>query len=125
MRKKLPTIHERAAALHQRLNSEPDGKKRPRLPALSLVASGPARHRQEVARWLGVPRHRVAAWLEAYATGGIDHARHSHRATPPVHRRLTDAALTARQDRRRAPHGLAGDDQLRRWVAEAPQVSLA
>jgi transposase len=125
MRKKRPTIHERAEELHQRMKSEPDGKNRQRLHALYLVASGQARHRQEVARLLGVHRHSVAAWFEAYATGGIDHALHYHRATPPVHRRITDAALTALQDRLREPHGFAGYDQIRLWLAEAHQVSLA
>ena len=125
MRKKLPPIHESAGELHQRMKSEPAGKKRQRLQALYLVASGQARHRQEVARLLGVHRHSVAAWLEAYATGGIDHALHSHRVPPPVHRRITDAALTALQDKLREPHGFAGYDQIRVWLAEAHQGSLA
>jgi transposase len=125
MRRKLPIIHESAEELHQRMKSEPDGKKRQRLHALSLVASGQARHRQEVARLLGMHRHSVAAWFEAYATGGLDQALHYHRATPPVQRRITDAALNALQDKLREPRGFAGYDQIRLWLAEVHQVFLA
>jgi Homeodomain-like domain-containing protein len=82
MRKKLPPIHESAEELHQRMKREPDSKKRQRLHALYLVASGQARHRKDVASLLGVHRHSVAAWFEAYATGGVDQALHYHVATP-------------------------------------------
>ncbi len=75
MRKKLPTMHESAAELHQRLKSATDGKRRHRLQALYLVASGQARPRQAVARLLGVHRHSLAAWFAAYAQGGVEQAR--------------------------------------------------
>jgi transposase len=125
MRKKLPTIHESATELHHRLKSETDGKNRQRLHALYLVASGQARHRQEVARLLGVQRHSVAAWFAAYAQGGRDHALRYHIATPPVHRRITDTALPALQEKLHEPHGFAGYDQIRVWLAEAHQVALS
>jgi transposase len=125
MRKKLPTIHESAAELHRRLKSETDGKKRQRLHALYLVASGQARHRQEVARLLGVHRHSVEAWLAAYAQGGIEQALRYHGATPPVHRRITDTALTALQAKLTEPHGFAGYGQIRVWLAEEHQVALS
>lgn len=70
MRKRMPTITESADALHQRMKQEKDVKKRQRLQALSLAASGRAHHRQEIADLLGVHRHSVAAWFEAYAEGG-------------------------------------------------------
>jgi hypothetical protein len=69
MRKKMPTITESAADLHQRMKYEKDVKKRQRLQALYLVVSGHARHRQELAALVGVHRHSVAAWLEAYTEG--------------------------------------------------------
>jgi hypothetical protein len=69
MRKKRPTITESAAERHPRMKQEKDVKKRQRLQALYLVANGPARHRQELAALLGVHRHSVGAWLEAYAAG--------------------------------------------------------
>jgi transposase len=125
MRTKLPTIHESAEALHQRMKHETDDKKRQRLHALYLVASGQARHRYEVARLLGVHRHSVAAWFRAYATGGLAQALHYQRSTPPVHRRMTDTALTALQEKLQEPHGVAGYGQIRVWLAEVHQVTLA
>ena len=125
MRKKLPTIHESAEELHHRMKSEPDVKKRQRLHALYLVASGQARHRKDVALLLGVHRHSVAAWFDAYAAGGVDQALRYHIATPPVHRRITDAAITALQEKLTEPHGFAGYDQIRLWLATEHQVALS
>jgi transposase len=125
MRKKLPTIHESAEELHQRMQSAPDGKKRQRLHAFYLVASGQARHRKDVAALLGVHRHSVAAWFAAYAQGGLDQALRYQHATPPVHRRVTDTALTALQAKLQDPHGFASYDQIRLWLAQEHQVALA
>lgn len=125
MRKKLPAIHESAEELQQRMKHETDGKKRQRLHALYLVASGQAQHRHEVARLLGVHRHSVAAWFTAYAAGGVAQALHYQRSTPPIHRRMTDTALTALQEKLNEPHGVAGYDQIRVWLAEVHQVTLA
>jgi hypothetical protein len=74
MRKAMPTMTESAAELQQRMQHEPDTKKRQRLPALSLAASGQARHRKDIATLLGVHRRRVAACFEAYAEGGLAQA---------------------------------------------------
>jgi hypothetical protein len=79
MRKAMPTITESAAELQQRMKHETDSKKRQRLHALYLAASGQARHRQDIAALLGVHRPSVAAWFKAYAAGGVDAAR------PPAH----------------------------------------
>jgi transposase len=95
MRKPMPRITESAAALQRRMQSESDLKKRQRLHAFYLAASGQARHRQEIAALLGVHRHSVAAWCAAYAEGGLKHALRYQVPTPPVHRRVTEAALTA------------------------------
>ena len=125
MRKKPPSIHERAEALHQRMKSAPDVKNRQRLHALELVASGQARHRQDVAALLGMHRPSVAAWFEASAQGGIDPALRAQRAAPPVHRRSTETALTALQAKRNEPQGFASYAQLRVWLAEEQQVALS
>jgi transposase len=125
MRKAMPAITESAAELQRRMKQEPDAKKRQRLHALYLAASGHARHRQDIAALLGVHRHSVAAWFDAYAAGGVDQALRYQVSTPPVHRRLTDAALTALQDKLKAPQGFAGYDQIRLWLAEVHQVTLS
>jgi hypothetical protein len=70
MRKAMPSMTESANELPRRMTSEPDFKKRQRLPTLSLAARGQARQRQEIAALLGVHRSSVAAWVAAYAEGG-------------------------------------------------------
>jgi len=125
MRKAMPTITESAAELQRRMHRETDGKKRQRLHALYLVASGQARHRQDIAALLGVHRHSVAAWFDAYAAGGLDQALHYQVSTPPVHRRITDTAFTALQDKLKEPKGFAGYNQIRTWLAEEYQVTLS
>ena len=63
MRQAMPRIIESADELQRRMHSERDCKKRQRLHALYLAASGQARHRQEIAALLGVHRPSVAAGL--------------------------------------------------------------
>jgi hypothetical protein len=57
----MPRITASADEWKRRMQSEPDLKKRQRLHALYLVASGHARHRQEIAARLDVHRYSVAA----------------------------------------------------------------
>lgn len=125
MRKAMPTITESAAELQQRMKKEKDFKQRQRLQALYLAASGHARHRQTIATLVGVHRHSVAAWFAAYAQGGLEQALRYCISTPPVHRRMTDAALTARQAKLNDPQGFAGYNQIRTWLAEQHQVTLS
>lgn len=121
----MPSMSASADELQRRMHSARDRKKRPRLPALSLAASGQARHRQESAARLGVHRHSVAAWLRADTEGGCDHALRSQRPLPPGHQRIPAAALAALQDTRQAPHGVASSHQRRVWWADEPQGALA
>lgn len=125
MRKAMPKIIESADELQRRMKSELDRKKRQRLHALYLAASGQARHRHEIAALLGVHRHSVAAWFRAYAQAGLDHALHYQRPMPPRHQRITATALTALQEKLQDPHGFAGYHQIRLWLAEEHQVCLA
>lgn len=125
MRKRMPTITESADALHQRMKQEKDLQKRQRLQALYLAASGRAHHRQEIANLLGVHRHSVAAWFEAYAEGGVDQMLSYQIPRPPLRQRITAPALTALQEKLQDPHGFAGYHQIRLWLAEEHQVTLA
>jgi transposase len=125
MRKAMPRITESADELQRRMKSEPAPKKRQRLHALYLAASGHARHRQEIAALLGVHRHSVAAWFTAYAAGGLDHALRYQVPKPPVHQRITPTALTALQDKLNDPQGFASYHQIRLWLAQEHQVTLA
>jgi transposase len=125
MRKKMPPITESAAELQQRMKQEKDVKKRQRLQALYLVVSGHAHYRQELAALMGVHRHSVAAWLEAYAEGGLDQMLRYQVPRPPDRSRITPTALTALQAHLQDPHGFAGYAQLRTWLAEQHQVHLS
>ena len=71
MRKVLPVIVEDTEILKQRLSRERNGRKKPRLQMLYLLASGQAQTRQDVARLLGVHRNTLGHWLAIYATGGL------------------------------------------------------
>jgi hypothetical protein len=44
---------------------------------------------------------------------------------PPVHRRLSATAVTALQAKLQAPHGFAGYNPIRVWLAEEHQVTLS
>jgi hypothetical protein len=115
MRKKMPTITETAAELVRRMQDEPDGKKRQRLHALYLVASGQARHRQEVAALLHVHRHSVAAWFAAYTAGGLEQALQYHVPQPLRSRRITETALTALTAHLQTPAGCPSSGHIRTW----------
>src|SRR5262249_15997702 len=125
MRKPMPCITESADELQRRMKSEADLKKRQRLHAFYLAASGQARYPQEIAVLLGVHRHSVAAWFAAYAEGGLDHALSYQVPIPPIHQHLTATALTALQDKLNDPQGFAGYQQIRLWLAAEHQVTLA
>ena len=66
MRKALPVISEDAETLKQRLQRERDGRKKPRLQMLYLLASGQAQSRRDVAQLLGVHRNTVSNKLALY-----------------------------------------------------------
>jgi transposase len=125
MRKKMPTITASAAELHQRMKQTKDVKQRQRLQALYLVVSGHAQQRQTLTALLGVHRRSVAAWLNAYAEGGLDKLLSYPVPQPPHRSRITPTALTALQAHLQEPHGFAGYAQLRMWLAEQPQVYLS
>ena len=44
---------------------------------------------------------------------------------PPVQRRISDTAVTALQAKLQAPHGFAGYNQMRVWLAEEHQGTLS
>jgi putative transposase len=102
-----------------------DGKTRQRFHALSLVASGQARHRKEVAALLHVHRHSVAAWLAAYTAGGLEQALQYHVPQPPRSRRITDTALTALKAPLQTPTGFPSYGHSRTWLAAQYQVQLS
>jgi transposase len=123
MRTARPVIREDAATLKQRLQHEHDGRKRPRLPMLYLLASGQARTRRDVAQLLGVHRHTIGHWLARNATGGLETLLDLYvpagkpLSLPPPVRAALEQAL-------RQPAGFASYEALRQWVQQPHHLEV-
>jgi hypothetical protein len=70
MRNALPGMTAEGEALKPRLPRDRDGRKKPRLPRHSGLASGPARTRRAVAPLVGGHRNPIGHWRAIDATGG-------------------------------------------------------
>jgi transposase len=113
MNKLLPTITESSAALQRRLRAEPEARKRQRLQALYLLASGQATSRLALAQLLAIHRHTVRAWLTLYEEGGLKALLTIHKAPGKVSR-LTPATLEKLHARLNEPQGFAIQQYLAR-----------
>jgi hypothetical protein len=71
MHKPLPFMTEPADTLKQSFPREHDGRKKPRLQRLYLLASGHAQSRREVAHLVGVHRNTIGHWLALYEASGL------------------------------------------------------
>jgi transposase len=123
MRKALPIITEDIGTLKQRLPHEHDGRKKPRLQMLYLLASGQARTRQEVAQRLGVHRHTIGHWLVLYESGGLDALLALYvPAGQPLS--LPPDVLAALEQVLRQPAGFASSVELRQWITQTPHLDV-
>jgi transposase len=123
MRNAMPPIHEEVAALKERLQHEHDGRQKPRLQMLYLLASGQAHTRQDVARLLGMHRNTISRWLALYAVGGLEALRATYTpAGKPVS--LAPAVLASLDQALRRPEGFASYEALRQWVRQAHGVEV-
>jgi transposase len=117
MRQALSVISEDVETLQQRLQREHDGRKKPRLQMLSLLARGPAQTRRDVAQLLGVHRHIIGHWLAIYEAGGLDALLHVYvPAGKPFS--LPPDMLAAIEQGLRQPAGFASCEALRQWVKQ-------
>ncbi|MDQ4099280.1 MAG: helix-turn-helix domain-containing protein [Chloroflexota bacterium] len=123
MRKALPPIREDAETLKQLLQREHDGRRKPRLQMLYLLASGQAGERQEVARLLGVHRNTIGRWLALYHAGGLDGlleiyvpAGKQHSVPSDIQRSIGKAL--------EQPQGFASYQALRQWVKQTHQRDI-
>jgi transposase len=124
MRKRLPIVTESPDSLAQQLKAETDSKKRQRLQALSLIASGHVPSRLALAALLAVHRHTIPAWLELYEAGGVEALLTIHKAPGKVPT-LTPKALTALQTRLERPQGFASYGAIQQYLAQTHHVHLA
>jgi transposase len=120
----LPLITESVATLQKRLRAEPDAKKRQRLQALYLLASGQAATRQALAQLLAVHRHTIRAWLTLYDAGGLAALLTIHKAPGKVSR-LTVSIREQLQARLNEPQGFASYAEIRQYLADAHALSLS
>jgi transposase len=123
MRKALPVIAEEADSLKQRLQHERDGRQKPRLQMLYLLASGQAQTRLEVAPLLGVHRQTIGHWLRRYEGGGLAALLQMYiPAGKPLS--LPPDVLAAIAQALRQPAGFASDAALRQWVQQTYHLEV-
>ena len=123
MYRAIPGIREHANELKQRLQHEHSGHKKPRLQMLSLLASGQARSRQDVAHLLGVHRHTISRWLALYAAGGLATFLDTYvPAGKPVS--LAPEVLASLEQALHRPEGFASYEALRQWVQRTHGVEV-
>jgi transposase len=120
----LPLIAESPQALQTQLRTETDLKKRARLQALYLLASGHAPSRLALARRMAVHRHTIQSWLRLYETGGLSTLLAIKKA-PGKRPSLTPAVLTNLQARLNQPRGFGGYGEIRQYLAHVHQIHLA
>jgi transposase len=123
MRTALPVMAEDADILKQRLQHERDGRKKPRLQMLYLLASGRARTRLEVAQLLGVHRHTIGYWLRRAEGGGVEALLHLPRpAGKPLS--LPPEVLAAVERALQQPAGVASHEALRQGVQQTSHLEV-
>jgi transposase len=123
MRKALPVVTEAVEPLKQRLQRAYDGRKKPRLQMLYLLARGQAQTRQEAAQLLGVHRNTIGHWLAVYETGGLEAwLKVSVPAGKPIS--LSPEVLASIAQALQEPAGFASDEALRQWVQHTHHVEV-
>ncbi len=123
MRKAIPGITERVGELKHRLRHEQEGHKKSRLQRLSLLASGQAHSRQDVAHLLGVHRNTIGRWLALYATGGVN-ALLAIDVPAGKPGSLAPAVLASLEQALRRPEGFASYEALRPGVRRTHGVEV-
>ena len=123
MNKPLPSIAETPESLHKQLKRETVPKKRLRLPALYLRASGHVRSRLTLAKLLAVHRHTIQTWLKLYEEGGL---RMLWTITKPPGKRpsLTPIVLTKLQERLAHVRGFGSYGEVRQYLTQIHKISL-
>jgi transposase len=120
----LPVITESAQSLHVQLRAETDLKKRARLQALYLLASGQAPSRLALAKLLAVHRHTIQTWLKLYEEGGL-RAVLTIKKAPGKRSSLTPRVLTKLQERLSSVQGFSSYGEIRQYLARVHKLPLA
>jgi transposase len=124
MNKPLPVIIEDAENLQTQLRTETDPKKRTRIQALYLLASGQATSRLMLAKLLAVHRHTIQTWLKLYEKGGLG-ALLTIRKAPGKPPSVSPRILSKLQARLMDVHGFGNYGEVQRYLARTHKVTLA
>jgi transposase len=124
MNKPLPLIAESPQVLQTQMRTESDPKKRSRLQALYLLASGQAPSRLALAKLMAVHRHTIQAWLQLYEEGGL-RALLTIKKAPGKRSSLTPAILTKLQARLIRHQGFSSYGEIRQYLARVHKLPLA
>ena len=123
MRRSIPPISEHVDELKQRLQQEHDGRKKPRLQMLYVLASGQAQTRQQVANLRGISRNTVGHWLARYEMGGLSALLDIY-IPPGKPVSLAPEVLASIEHALRQPTGFASYEALRQWVEHTHHVRV-
>jgi transposase len=124
MNKPLPPITESPQTLQSQLRSETDPRRRSRLQALYLLASGQAPSRQVLAKLMVVHRHTIQTWLRLYEAGGLS-AVLTIKKAPGKRPSLTPAILTKLRARLAHNRGFGSYGEIRQYLARVHKIHLA
>src|SRR5215207_10045412 len=124
MNKPLPPITESPQTLQSQLRSETDPRRRSRLQALYLLASGQAPSRLVLAKLMAVHRHTIQTWLRLYEAGGLS-AVLTIKKAPGKRPSLTPAILTKLRARLAHNRGFGSYGEIRQYLARVHKISLA
>jgi putative transposase len=124
MNKALPVIAESVESLQTQLRAETDPKKRTRVQALYLLASGQALSRLALAQLLAVHRHTIQAWLKLYEEGGL-RALLAIKKAPGNPPSVSPGILTKLQEQLSDVRGFGSYGEVQQYLARTHQVALA
>jgi transposase len=124
MNKPLPVITESVERLQTPLRTETDPKKRTRLQALYLLASGQAPSRLVLAKLLAVHRHTIQTWLKLYEAGGV-RALLTIRKAPGKPPSVSPRVLSKLQEQLSKVHGFGSYGEVQQYLARTHKVALA
>jgi len=124
MSKPLPVIAESVKSLQTQLRTETDPKKRTRLQALYLLASGQAPSRLVLAKLLAVHRHTIQTWLTRYEQGGL-RALLTIKKAPGKPPSVSPRVLTTLRERLSDVRGFGSYGEVQQYLARAHKVALA
>jgi len=124
MNKRLPSIVESPQTLQIQLRTETDPKKRSRLQALYLLASGQALSRLALAKLMAVHRHTIQTWLNLYEEGGLS-ALLAIKKAPGKRPSLTPAVLAKLQARLTHTRGFGSYGEIQQYLLRVHKIPLA